>query len=63
MLLENKVSVGVDGAAEATGLGQTLIRKAITAGELRSHRAGARIVILVEDLRAWIASLPTGAAS
>lgn len=56
------ISTDIDGAAEATGLGKTTIRDAMTEGALVAHYAGGRAskpVIRAEDLDEWVASLPT----
>jgi excisionase family DNA binding protein len=42
-------------AARLAGLGRTTIYAALTAGELKSLKVGARRLILVETLRAWLA--------
>jgi excisionase family DNA binding protein len=41
-------------AARLAGLGRTTIYAALTAGELKSLKVGARRLILVETLRAWL---------
>ena len=42
-------------AARLAGLGRTTIYAALKAGELKSLKVGARRLILVETLRAWLA--------
>lgn len=41
-------------AARLAGLGRTTIYAALKAGELKSLKVGARRLILVETLRAWL---------
>lgn len=43
-------------AARRSGLGRTTIYAALKAGELRSLKIGARRLILVDALKAWLAS-------
>ncbi|WP_245434736.1 helix-turn-helix domain-containing protein [Methylocystis rosea] len=59
-----KVAHSIDGACEAAEVGRTSIFEAIRAGELKAHKLGRRTIILDEDLRGWLASLPlvSGAA-
>jgi excisionase family DNA binding protein len=49
-------------AAEAAGVGTTMVRAEIAAGRLIARRMGKRVLIAVEDLRAYIDSLPRVAA-
>ena len=42
-------------AARLAGLGRTTIYAALKTGELKSLKVGARRLILVETLRAWLA--------
>lgn len=55
------LSVSVRDAAAITGLSEYEIRKAINKGELPARRRGVRIVILRDDLSAWLRSLPLAA--
>jgi hypothetical protein len=47
-----------DAFAVAAGLGRTTIFAAIAAGRLRARKIGARTLILDEDGREFLASLP-----
>jgi excisionase family DNA binding protein len=42
-----------------TGLGRTRIYQAIQSGELRAMKCGQRTLIQMDEIRRWIASLPT----
>jgi excisionase family DNA binding protein len=53
-----KIAHSIDGACEAADLGRTSVYEAIRAGELRARKLGRRTIIMDEDLRAWLASLP-----
>jgi excisionase family DNA binding protein len=39
--------------------GRTTIYAEIKSGDLKAHKIGRRTIILDEDLRSWLASLPT----
>ena len=58
----NRVSLSVDEAAKAAGIGQTKLREEIAAKRLVAHKLGKRTLIAVADLEAWIANLPQIAA-
>ena len=49
------LAVSVQAAARVSGIGRTSLYEAIGAGELASCKVGKRRVILLEDLRAWLA--------
>lgn len=53
------VAYTVEMAAKAATVGRTTIYEAIGAGALKARKLGRRTVILDEDLRAWLASLPS----
>lgn len=53
------VAYDYDTAASSTGLGRSTIEKAVYAGDLTVHYLGRKPLILADDLREWIASLPT----
>ena len=52
-----RVTLSIDEARNATGLGRNSIYQAIAAGKLRSVKLGRRRLIRVEDLAAFINSL------
>lgn len=45
-------------AAAAAGIGRTLLYAAVATGALKARKCGRRTLILQDDLRAWLASLP-----
>lgn len=65
------ISYSIPEAVDATGLGETVIKDALTSGILPKHyvqveedgRPISRPVILGEDLAAWIRDSPTERAS
>ena len=48
----------VASAAEACHLSPKTIRDAINALKLPAHKSGVKVVILADDLREWLRSLP-----
>lgn len=59
------IAYTIEKAAEATPFSREIIRAAIAAGDLVVHyrRGGSHPIILDEDLRDWIRTLPTERAS
>ena len=53
-----KLAYSVEDFAAATGFGRTRVYEAIKNRQLRARKYGKRTVILVEDGRAFLASLP-----
>jgi excisionase family DNA binding protein len=47
-------------AADALGVGRTFIFEALRDGRLERRKAGARTIIPVESLKAFLAALPRG---
>jgi excisionase family DNA binding protein len=56
---ENALAHSIEDAARRTSCGRTLIYAAIKSGALKARKVGRRTVILDEDLRTWLASLPS----
>jgi excisionase family DNA binding protein len=52
------ISVSVQQAAAMIGLSRSKLYEYIAAGQLKSRAAGRRRVILVDDLRRFVAELP-----
>lgn len=48
-----RLAVTYKGAAEATGLSPSGIRKEVTEGRLKAMRLGGRVLIREEDLKSW----------
>jgi len=53
------LAYNIPGAVEASGQSRTGIYDAIKSGALIARKRGARTVILADDLRRWLESLPT----
>jgi excisionase family DNA binding protein len=49
------LAVSVHAATRVSGIGRTRLYEAIGSGELASCKVGKRRLILMEDLRAWLA--------
>ncbi|MBB4262881.1 MULTISPECIES: helix-turn-helix domain-containing protein [unclassified Bradyrhizobium] len=56
--LSERFAVSPEEASALTGIGLTSIREAISAGKLRAKKHGRRTIILPEDLRVWLGTLP-----
>jgi excisionase family DNA binding protein len=56
--MSNRLSYNINGAAEVANVGPTKIRQEIKAGRLVARRAGKLLLISIDDLRAWLNSLP-----
>jgi excisionase family DNA binding protein len=49
------LAVSVDAATRVSGIGRTRLYQAMGSGELASCKIGKRRLIMVDDLRAWLA--------
>lgn len=58
MPTSDAVSFGVAGAMAASGLGRNGLFAAIREGKLKAKKVGGRLIVMAEDLRAYIASQP-----
>ena len=56
--LSERLSVSPEEASALTGIGLTSIREAISNGDLKAKKLGRRTIILPEDLRGWLKTLP-----
>lgn len=54
-----KISYTYAEAADACGVSEDVIRRAVRNGDLAPHYPTARPVLLADDLREWIESSPT----
>lgn len=56
--MSQRVSYGVNEAAETAGIGLTKLREEIAAKRLRARKLGSRTLITADDLEAWASALP-----
>ncbi|MEH2524213.1 MULTISPECIES: helix-turn-helix domain-containing protein [unclassified Bradyrhizobium] len=54
-------ALSVPQACALAGIGRTKLYEAITAGSLKARKLGKRTLILRDDLRQFLAALPTAA--
>lgn len=59
MTTDSKLAVSIKDAAVAVGIGRSKIYELIKAGDLIPRKCGSRTLILLEDLKHFIESLPT----
>jgi hypothetical protein len=52
------VGFSVEGAVAASGIGRTLIFRAIQRGQLKARKLGRRTIILRDDLTEFLKNLP-----
>lgn len=55
----DRIALSVEDAARAASVGRTTIFMELRNGRLKGRKVGRRTVISVEDLNAWLTSLPT----
>lgn len=53
----------IPATVQVSGIGRTKIYEAIKNGQLKAHKHGTRTLILADDLRAYLASLPVMGAA
>lgn len=56
--LAERLSLSPEEASALTGIGLTSIRAAVSNRALAAHKHGKRTIILPDDLKAWLRSLP-----
>ena len=52
------LALSVDKAAAVVGIGRTKLYEAIKLGQLRARKAGRHTIILTDDLKTFLESLP-----
>jgi excisionase family DNA binding protein len=59
MIMEEiKRALSVEEAAKAAGVGRTLLFEEIRKGNITARKVGRRTIITIDDLDAWLKSLP-----
>lgn len=53
-----KLAVSIAEATQISGIGRSRLYEEIRAGKLRPRKNGTRTIILVDDLNAYLQSLP-----
>ena len=53
-----RFAYSIEEVTKVTGLGRSYIYEEIRDGRLRIRKAGRRSLVLPDDLKAWLASLP-----
>jgi excisionase family DNA binding protein len=54
-----RLAYSIQDVTKVTGLGRSYIYEEIKAGRLIIRKAGRRSLVFDDDLKAWLASLPT----
>jgi excisionase family DNA binding protein len=54
------ISVSIPTACRMSGLSRSHLYKVMARGDVRSLKMGRRRLVLVDSLRAWLESLPSG---
>jgi excisionase family DNA binding protein len=60
-VLNQKLSLSVEEAAEATGIGRSKLYEAMRDGLLQARKFGRRTIILRDDLERFLSALPKAA--
>jgi excisionase family DNA binding protein len=60
-ILHQKLSLSVEEAAEATGIGRSKLYEAMRDGLLQARKFGRRTIILRDDLERFLSALPKAA--
>ena len=56
--LSERFSLSPEEVSALTGIGMTRIREVINSGALDAHRHGTRLIVLPDDVKAWLRELP-----
>lgn len=59
-MTQGPIAVSIREATTISGIGRTSIYRAIAAGQLPIRKFGSRTLILMNDLQAWVESMPAG---
>jgi excisionase family DNA binding protein len=54
----DQFAYSIEETARITSLGRTALYEEIKAGRLKARKAGRRTVVIADDIRQWLASLP-----
>ena len=60
--MNEPLSYSISEATKVAGVGRTCLYQEINEGRLRAVKRGRRTLILAQDLRAWLTSLPSATA-
>jgi excisionase family DNA binding protein len=58
MINSQSLAVSIAQAVRLTGIGRSSLYEAIKRGDLPIRKSGRRTLLLMEDLRQWLAGLP-----
>lgn len=58
-----EIAISIVEAAKRSGVGRSSIYQAIGRGELKIRKHGRRSLILVDELKEWVAALPVANVS
>ncbi len=56
--MNDKISLTIQDVSKTTGIGRTKIFELIREGQLPARKIGTRTIILAEDLKAFLDTLP-----
>ena len=56
--LSERFSLSPEEVSALTGIGSTRVREALNNGSLVAHTNGTRLVVLPDDVKAWLNDLP-----
>jgi excisionase family DNA binding protein len=54
----DRFAYSIEETARITSVGRTAVYEEIKAGRLRACKVGRRTVVIADDIRQWLASLP-----
>ena len=58
VLLTDKLSLSPEQASALSGIELSSVREAVASGALVAHKHGVRVIILPDDLKAWLEAMP-----